>query len=265
MTSKLWTVFAAVSAILAAAPASAGTVEHQLSSGSILTTDATDDVITDRATLDQLSITSRGEPDPTLEAYWGSPEFEVYFNYEAIGYVQMDDWDELDVDELWESYVEGAREQTKLFGYEVRPLRWIVQPTLDREKAVAYYALEVQFGQEPPLVNMIVFDFGRFGYEQMTLVQDSSAFPAAGTAGVATRIADAYAFGPESDYADFQDGDVVAAVGAGGLIAAALGVKFGKGLLALALIFAKKFWFLFLIIPAAFWKFFTGRAKTADA
>ena len=265
MTSKPWTALAAACAILAAAPAGAGPVEHELSSGSVLTTDEADDVITDRATLDQLSTTSRGEPDPTLEAYWGSPEFEVYFNYEGIGFVQMDDWDELDLGDLWESYVDGAKEQTKLFGYEVKPLRWIVEPTLDREKAVAYYALEVQFGQEPPLVNMIVFDFGRYGYEQMTLVQDSSAFPAAGAGGIATRIADAYAFGPEADYGDFREGDMVAAVGAGGLIAAALGVKFGKGLLALALIFAKKFWFVFLLIPAALWKYLTGRSKKAAA
>jgi hypothetical protein len=100
----------------------------------------------------------------------------------------------------------------------------------------------------------------------MTLVQESSAFPAAGAGGVATRVADAYAFGPEADYGDFREGDVVAAVGVGGLIAAALGVKFGKGILALALIFAKKFWFLLLLlIPAAIWKFLTGRSKKAEA
>jgi uncharacterized membrane-anchored protein len=266
MTSKQWAVLAAAWAILRAVPAGAGTVEHALSNGGTLTADQADEVITDRAALDEISTTSQGEPDPTLEAYWGSPEFEVYFNHEAIGYVQMDDWDELDVDDLWDSYVEGAKEQTRLFGYEVKPLRWVIEPTLDREKAVAYYALEVQFGEEAPLINMIVFDFGRYGYEQMTLVQESSAFPAAGAGGVATRVADAYAFGPEADYGDFREGDVVAAVGAGGLIAAALGVKFGKGILALALIFAKKFWFLLLLlIPAAIWKFLTGRSKKAEA
>ena len=265
MTNRSWAVLGAACAMLLAAPAGAGMVEHALSNGGTLTADQADEVITDRATLDEISTNSQGEPDPTLEAYWGSPEFEVYFNHEAIGYVRMDDWDELDVDELWESYVQGAREQSRLFGYDVKPLRWVVEPTLDREKAVAYYALEVQFGEEAPLINMIVFDFGRYGYEQMTLVQDSSAFPAAGASGIATRIADAYAFGPESDYGDFREGDMVAAVGAGGLIAAALGVKFGKGILALALIFAKKFWFVFLLIPVALWKFFTGRSKQAEA
>ncbi len=265
MNSRTWTALAAIWAIFLAAPAGAAEIKHALSNGATLITDEADEVLTDRAALDEISAQSQGEPDPTLEAYWGSPEFEVYFNHEAVGYVEMDDWDELDVDDLWESYVEGAKEQSKLFGYEIRPLRWIVEPTLDRRSAVAYYALEVQFGEEEPLINLVVYDFGRYGYEEMTLVQSSGAFPATRAGGIATRIAAAYEFGPESDYGDFTEGDTIAAVGAGGLVAAALGVKFGKGILALALIFAKKFWFIFLVIPAAIWKFFTGRSKKAEA
>ena len=64
--------------------------------------------------------------------------------------------------------------------------------------------------------------------------------------------------------ADFREGDTAAAVGAGGLIVAALGVKFGKGILVVVL-FLRKFWFLALIIPAAIWKFITGRRGNADA
>jgi len=33
----------------------------------------------------------------------------------------------------------------------------------------------------------------------------------------------------------------------------------------LALIFAKKFWFLVPVVPAAIWKFLTGRSKKAEA
>jgi uncharacterized membrane-anchored protein len=265
MSSRTWTALAAVWAIIMAAPAGAAEVEHALSNGATLIADEADEVLTDRAALDEISTQSQGEPDPTLEAYWGNAEFEVYLNHEAAGYVEMDDWDELDVEDLWESYVEGAKEQSKVFGFEIRPLRWVVEPTLDRRSAVAYYALEVQFGEEEPLINLVVYDFGRYGYEEMTLVQSSSAFPAAGAGRIATRIAAAYEFAPESDYGDFTEGDKIAAVGAGGLVAAALGVKFGKGILAIALVFLKKFWFLFLIIPAAIWKFLNGRSKKAEA
>jgi len=181
--------------------------------------------------------------------------------------VRMDDWDDLDVDELWQSYVEGAAAQSEQFGFEVKPLRWVIAPTLNREQAIAYYAIEAQFGSDPPLVNLLVYDFGRYGYEEITLVQDAAAFPAAEAEAIATRIAGAYTFGPERGYADFKEGDVIAATGAAGLIAASLGVKFGKGLIVAGLLLFKKFWFLLLAFPALAWKWlrglFGGSAGTA--
>lgn len=138
-------------AILAAVPARAETVVHTLSNGATLTTDAGDQVYVDRETLDEISIRSQGSADPSLEAFWATPELDVFLNNEPVGYVEMDDWDELDVDALWESYVEGARAQSEEFGFEIKPLRWIIEPTLDQANATAYYALEVQFGQEEPL------------------------------------------------------------------------------------------------------------------
>jgi uncharacterized membrane-anchored protein len=81
-----------------------------------------------------------------------SSGFEVYFAYDAVGYVGMEDWDDLDVDELWATYVEGTKEQSKQYGYQVRSLRWLIKPTLNRVNSVAYYAIEAQFGEAPPLV-----------------------------------------------------------------------------------------------------------------
>ena len=99
------------------------------------------------------------------------------------------------------------------------------------------------------------------------MVQLSSDFPVGNAQAIATQIAGAFQFGPQSDYGDFQEGDEVAAVGAAGLIAAALGVKFGKGFLVVALLFLKKFWFLALVIPALAWKrirgLFAGSAQEA--
>ncbi len=264
MTPRAFAPAILLAALLVAYSAAAEQVVHTLSNGATLTTDAGDEVIVDRETLDEISVTSQGSADPTLEAFWATPELDVFLNNEPIGYVEMDDWDELDVDALWDSYVEGARGQSETFGYEIKPLRWIIEPTLDQANATAYYAFEVQFGEDEPLINMIIMDFGRRGYEELTVVQSSRAFQAMDAGAIANRIAGAYEFGPQSDYADFRDGDTVAAVGAGGLIAAALGVKFGKGFLVVALLFLKKFWFLALIIPAAIWKFVTGRKGQAE-
>ncbi len=236
---------------------------HKLPQGASLTTHVSDEVVLDRQTLDEISLRSEGAVNPKLEAYWAHPAYDVFFENEPVGYVKMDDWGDLDVDALWDSYIEGARQQSLDFGYEVKPLRWIIEPTLNHEHAVAYYAFEIQFGDEPPLVNMVIYDFGRHGYEEMTMVQDSSAFAISSADFIARSIADAYDFGPGSDYADFSDGDTVAAVGAAGLVAAAFGTKTGRGFLAglfaTILIFAKKLWFLLLIIPAAIWKIVSGR------
>ncbi|MDH3475201.1 MAG: DUF2167 domain-containing protein [Rhodospirillales bacterium] len=240
------------------APAQAAVTTYTLKNGATLSADEADQVILDQETLDQISVEVAGGVDPTLEAYWARPDHEVYFNHEEVGYVKMDDWEDLDIDELWDSYVEGSKAQSKQFGYEVTPLRWVIQPTLNREKAVAYYAIELKFGDTEPVVNLVIYDFGRFGYEEMTLVQETSRFPVADAEAIATGIAGAYAFGPQADYGDFQEGDVVAATGAAGLIAASLGAKFGKGFIFAALIFLKKFWFLLLAIPALGWKWIRG-------
>ena len=258
MNHKIIAALVAAGIFSVAASAGAHAAEHMLPNGGTLSAGDGDEVITDRATLKEISIESQGSADPTLEAFWARDGQAVYLNHEAIGYVKMDDWDELDVDDLWESYVEGARVQSERFGIEVRPLRWIVQPTLDQQAAVAYYALEVQFGQETPLVNMVVMDFGRYGYEELTLVQDSASFPVEAAQEMAASIAGAHSFGAQASYFDFQEGDQVAAVGAAGLVAAALGVKFGKGFLFAALLLFKKFWFVLLAIPAVLWRWLRG-------
>jgi uncharacterized membrane-anchored protein len=200
-------------------PAQAAVTTYTLKNGATLSADEADQVVLDQETLDQISVEVAGGVDPTLEAYWARPDYEVYFNHEEVGYVKMDDWEDLDIDELWDSYVEGSKAQSEQFGYEVTPLGWVIEPTLNREKAVAYYAIELKFGDTEPVVNLVIYDFGRFGYEEMTLVQETSQFP---------------------------------------VIAASLGAKFGKGFIFAALIFFKKFWFLLLALPALGWKWIRG-------
>lgn len=263
MVSRLICAISAVLALsvsLISFSASVGAKTVSLESGGTLMAGDHDEVITDRDTLDQISYQNSGDTDPTFEAYWDRGVSSVFMNHHRSGFVQMDDWDELNVEELWDSYVEGAREQSEWLGYTVHPVRWVIEPTLNREAATAYYALEVQFGDEAPVVNMVIYDFGRFGYEELTLVQASHSFPVNEASTIATDIAWSHRFGKDSRYRDFQEGDKIAAVGAAGLVAAAMGVKFGKGFLALALIFLKKFWFVLFLIPAALWRFVRPKA-----
>jgi len=60
----------------------------------------------------------------------------IYFSApEDVGHVNMDDWTEdvnTQIDELWDSYVEGAKAQSERIGYEVVPVKWVIYPTLNK-------------------------------------------------------------------------------------------------------------------------------------
>ena len=177
-----------------------------------------------------------GDSDPELEAYLydDSTGRSLYYSNHEVGFVEMDDWAEMDVDELWQAYLEGAREQSRILGYQVTPLRWLVKPTLLTKDSVAFYGIEVQFGNDAPLVNLVVFDFGRHGYEEITVVLESAGFDDELAETIALKTAKAHKFGKGFRYRDFMQGDKIAAVGAAAVVAGSLGVRWNKGMLSRA-------------------------------
>lgn len=242
-----------------AAASAAGPKVVSLRSGNEVTVPLQDEVVLDQETLDELTTASYGRPDPRVEAIWFAAAGDIYLRFERSGYVTMDDWAEIDVDELWDSYVEGSREQSKDFGYEVTPLEWVIEPTLLREEAVAFYALSIKFGDDDPVVNLVIFDLGRHGYEEMTYIQYLADFQVDRARDVALGFAIAHDYKSGARYADFQSGDMVAAVGIGAVIASSLGSNTGKGVLAAIAAFfvaaGKKLLFL-LLVPVYFvWNF----------
>ena len=135
----------------------------------------------------------------------------------------------------------------------VLPLRWAVPPTLVADESVAYYGIEVQFGDEAPLINLVVFDFGRQGYEEITVVMGAMRFGAGKAEQIALESAGLHKFGEGSRYQDFVQGDKIAAMGAAAVVAGSLlGVRWNKGMfsgiIAGIVLLAKKAWFL-LILP----------------
>lgn len=199
----------------------------------------------------------------------------IYYNTpEEIGHVNMDDWTEdvnSQIDEIWDSYVEGAKAQSERIGYDVVPLRWVLYPTLNKDARVLTYGILLSFGDQE-VINLTSVKFTRSGYVVMQVVTDEETL-AAGAASfdsVSLYAAATYEPGFGFRYADFKDGDKVAAIGAVGVLASVIGVKHGKGWLAamggMILLFAKKAWFLLLAIPAAIWggiKKLSGRGDPA--
>ena len=76
---------------------------------------------------------------------------------EDIGYVNMDDWTEEvseQIDEIWESYVEGSKAQSERIGYQVVPLKWVLYPTLNRASKVMTYGILLDFGGQE-IINLV--------------------------------------------------------------------------------------------------------------
>ncbi len=160
-----------------------------------------------------------------IEAIWKTYGGHVYFEHMPVGYVPMGDWSELDADAVWNGYVAAAREPAGALDIRVTPLGWVIEPTLDRENAVAYYAIEARLGSAEPVVNLSVYDFGRGGYERITLVARTSDFDAENAEQIARSLAEAHEFAPNRSYGDYRLGDSVAPVSVAGVIADSLGAK----------------------------------------
>ncbi|WP_085902394.1 DUF2167 domain-containing protein [Kiloniella majae] len=219
---------------------------YPVRSGGSIVAPADAEIITDQQGLDTTLTEVSGEPDPTVEGIWVSEKGGIYYVPYKDGFVSMDDWGDMDADALMEAYVRGAKEQSELIGEKIEVLGWGVSPSLSKDKAVAYYAVKARFGDEDPIMNMVVYKLGRYGYEEITYAADPVMPEEAEK--TALILANSFEFGENATYSDFKDGDKVAAIGAAGLLAGAFGVKFGKaGLIAMALVFFKKFWFLILI------------------
>jgi uncharacterized membrane-anchored protein len=191
---------------------------------------------------------------------------------EEIGYVDMEEWTEdatAQIDEIWQSYVEGSKAQSERIGFEVAPVKWVLYPTLNKDTKVMTYGILLNFGGEE-VINLHAIKFTRNGFVEMNIVTDGAMLADASKDfdAVATYASNTYAPDAGFRYADFKDGDKIAAIGAVGVLASVMGVEYSKkGTLAAIgaaiLLFAKKLWFLLLAIPVMIWggvkKFFGGR------
>ncbi|MEQ9126253.1 MAG: DUF2167 domain-containing protein, partial [Alphaproteobacteria bacterium] len=169
------------------------------------------------------------------------------------GYVSFDDWDREDRDEeiaaIWDGLEEGLKQQGETLGVVIRPIAWAVYPTLNKAKAYMYYAHVIEWdGLRQISVEATLFD--RRGYQSFGFVPVGETVSEADIRAMVERTIAAYRSEPGAAYVDFRDGDKVAAVGALGVLATVMGVKYGKGalagILAAAFLIVKKAWFVLL-------------------
>lgn len=186
------------------------------------------------------------------------------------GFVSFDDWGDNaaeTIDEIWDQYVEGSKAQSRKLGVSIVPQKWLVYPTLDKRKSYMYYAILVNWDGEP-VVNADAALFDRYGYVNFTVIPENSNISEKTLQRLVESVLSSYTPKKKNAYFDFQDGDKVAAVGALGVLATLVGVKYGKGFFAatigLVLALLKKFWVLIFLAPAALIKKLFGGSKDMD-
>ena len=179
------------------------------------------------------------------------------------GFVKLDDFFENgatdEIDAITEDYKQGLAEQAKRLGMKVEFVGWRLQPTADKSRNLIYYALDSKWDGSPT-TNVKVMLLDRYGYLVMNLVPASADLNAEEMKDVVSQAVGAYESKPAAGYKDFQEGDRIAAYGGLGVLAAVLGVKFGKvatfGLLAGLLLLLKKGAFLIIVPLVAIGGFF---------
>ena len=178
---------------------------------------------------------------------------------QKVGYVEFDDWykdnKNDDIDEIVKEIKKVYLEQSKVLGYELKWLEWIVYPTLVEDKNYMYYAyLASQDGVKNPVIEAMIYDrngYVKFLIMPMNLTVSSSEAEYRKTVESAL---DLYTPNMGQTYADFRTGDNIYKFGVMGSLAALAGVSWkGKGkaaaagIFGLILVFAKKLWWLIFL------------------
>ena len=198
-------------------------------------------------------------PQTEFVVYNPEDHVEVAIEFRPEGFVKDNDWADIDPDDFLKQLIDGQREANKVRlanGHEpFDVIGWIEKPTYDSKTHVAHYVLELGDDQEH-WPNAVAVKLGREGYHKFIWVGDIDQYKKNGRQVLAS-VLEGHSYDEGYRYADFKQGDAVAAYGIAGLVAAVAGVKLGKGLLAGGLAFlaiaGKKFAILIVPLAAGLW------------
>lgn len=194
-----------------------------------------------------------GDPPEGVVAMVFKPgsDWHAFIEYSASGYVDDSDADDLDADELLDSYRKGAEEQNKtrkaLGKLELFVDGWSEQPRYEKASHHLVWGL-LGHNAEGKLVNHFTRILGRNGYLAVDLIDAPERLEAAKKE--ALPILQATHFNPGWTYADHTSSDRSSGIGLRGLVLGGAGVAVASklGLFAKLLLVFKK---VFIIIGAA--------------
>lgn len=183
---------------------------------------------------------NNGTEHPDTEAVLSydsaSAKSVVYYAWQDEGYIGDADWADVNPDQLLEDYrrgTEAANSERIDSGIEpIHVVGWLEKPHYDKSTNTVTYAIELK-DKDGGWANAFALRLGRAGYTEFIWVGSVGLFQSAGSRpALLNEALAAHSFEEGHRYADFKAGDKVASYGIAGLLAAAIGAKFGKGLIA---------------------------------
>lgn len=199
-------------------------------------------------------------PDAAILRVRGAAEnSQVIYTIHKVGFLTKDDWAEnIDKDRMLKEIQSNTAENNKRRGKGYSNLYvdgWAQIPHLDSVNNTVYWAITGHNEEKDTFINAKALKLGREGYTEILWIGSKKQFTSAEVA--LQPVLANYTYKDGFTYADYIPGtDTVAAAGVGALVyKLATGKAAVKaGIVALALIFAKKFWF-FVFLPVIYvWK-----------
>jgi len=200
-----------------------------------------------------------------LDDTWGA-----VVTYEQAGYIADKDANSTDYNKYVEEVQKGEdieNEARKKDGFpSIHLVGWAQAPSYDPARHYLIWARDLRFsGEKDDTLNYDVRLLGRRGFLSVNLVSKMPQL--ASVRADAASLAAAATFDPGSAYSDYKpDTDKKAAYGVAGLVAAGLGLAAAQkfGLVAVILLFAKKFLVLIAAGFAAVAAWFRKRFSRAN-
>lgn len=200
---------------------------------------------------------------PAESTPFDQDSWAVTIEYEEDGYVSDEDADEIDYDDLLSQMKKDTLASSKVRvekGYEsIELVGWASSPYYDTAEKKLHWAKEIKFGeQELNTLNYNIRVLGRKGVLVLNFIADIDQKEVI-ESNIETVLALAE-FDQGAQYSDFNpEVDKIAAYGIGALVAGKVIAK--TGLIAVALIFLKKFGIFILIGLGALFKGVFSRKK----
>lgn len=206
---------------------------------------------------------TQGMEDPDTEAliYNQDTEIQLIFNYYPEGYVSLEDWGDLDADDLLKEISANTEsDNTERAKNNISSLKiggWLQKPRLNKESNSVSWVFDVVDGEER-YVNAISIKLGRKGYEKITWVSSYDNYLK--SMDLMVSLVNQQKFDLGNRYADFSMGDKIAAFGIASLVAVtAGGNQQTRGIMAGLIAMGKKLLIPILIALGAIGAFFRKR------